>query len=236
MEELLSLEDLLDLQVVDLEIDRLLNERQSLPELESYRNADADATEIANQKAAADGVLRETDLELDRTSGELDLAEEKLAREQNRLYAGGLSARDATYLRQEVQMLERKNGDMEDAVLALLETRETQGQGALDLAERLEVAKAEKARFEAYIQSSWSAIDARIAKKEARKSDIVPLITSDLIELYEDLREIKDGVAVARLAEDVCGGCHLRLTAAEQLEMRQSEPQRCLHCRRILVV
>ena len=236
MEELLSLEDLLDLQVVDLEIDRLLNERQSLPELESYRNADADATEIANQKAAADGVLRETDLELDRTSGELDLAEEKLAREQNRLYAGGLSARDATYLRQEVQMLERKNGDMEDAVLALLETRETQGQGALDLAERLEVAKAEKARFEAHIQSSWSAIDARIAKKEARKSDIVPLITSDLIELYEDLREIKDGVAVARLAEDVCGGCHLRLTAAEQLEMRQSEPQRCLHCRRILVV
>ena len=236
MEELLSLEDLLDLQVVDLEIDRLLNERQSLPELESYRIADADATEIANQKAAADGVLRETDLELDRTSGELDLAEDKLATEQNRLYAGGLSARDATFLRQEVQMLERKNGDMEDGVLALLETRETQGQGAVDLAERLEVAKAEKARFEALIQSSWSAIDARIAKKEARKSDIVPLITSDLIELYEDLREIKDGVAVARLAEDVCGGCHLRLTAAEQLEMRQSEPQRCLHCRRILVV
>ena len=31
MEELLSLEDLLGLQVVDLEIDRLLNERQSLP-------------------------------------------------------------------------------------------------------------------------------------------------------------------------------------------------------------
>ena len=221
MEELLSLEDLLDLQVVDLEIDRLLNERQSLPELESYRIAHADATEIANQKAAADGVLRETDLELDRTSGELDLAEAKLATEQNRLYAGGLSARDATYLRQEVQMLERKNGEMEDAVLALLETRETQGQGAVDLAERLEVAEAEKARFEALIQSSWSAIDARIAKKEARKSDIVPLITSDLIELYEDLREIKDGVAVARLAEDVCGGCHLRLTAAEQLEMRQ---------------
>ena len=236
MKELLSLEDLLDLQVVDLEIDRLLNERQSLPELESYRIADTDATEIARQKAAADGALRKTDLELDRTSGELDLAEEKLATEQNRLYAGGLSARDATYLRQEVQMLERKNGDMEDVVLALLETRETQAQDAVDVAERLEVAKAEKARFEAFIQSSWSAIDARIAKKEARKSDIVPLITSDLIELYEDLREIKDGVAVARLAEDVCGGCHLRLTASEQLEMRQSEPQRCLHCRRILVV
>ena len=236
MEELLSLEDLLDLQVVDLEIDRLLNERQSLPELELYRVADSEATDIAGHKVVAAGALRETDLDLDRLTGELELAEQKLATEQNRLYAGGLSARDATYLRQEVQMLERKSGEMEDVILALLETRETQASDVASLADRLEVADTEKVRLESTIQSLWNGIDARIAKKEARKADIMPLIASDLIELYEELRTLKDGVAVARLAEDVCGGCHLRLTAAEQLDMKRSEPQRCLHCRRILVV
>jgi hypothetical protein len=37
--EIPALADLLDLQAVDLEIDRLLERRQSLPELAEYRTA-----------------------------------------------------------------------------------------------------------------------------------------------------------------------------------------------------
>ncbi len=64
----------------------------------------------------------------------------------------------------------------------------------------------------------------------------MPLIDEDLIALYEDLRRAKDGVGVGRLADGVCGGCHLRITEAEELEVRRSDPPRCIHCRRILVV
>ena len=47
MHELQSLADLLDLQEVDSEIDRLLHRRQSLPELEQYRVAHETAEGIA---------------------------------------------------------------------------------------------------------------------------------------------------------------------------------------------
>ncbi len=235
MEELRSLEDLLDLQDVDLQIDRLLNERQSLPELEEYRNAHDRAVALAAERDAAGVALRETSLDLDKTSGELELAEQKLGAEQNRLYAGGLSARDADYLRREVEMLERKKTDMEDRVLELMEQREAQ-EGALGaVTDRVTGAEEEEAKLKAVIQELWQGIDASLAVKEARKADIVPLIPEDLLDLYEELRPAKDGVAVGRLAEDICQGCHLRLTAAEQLEAKRTDPPRCLHCRRILV-
>ena len=64
----------------------------------------------------------------------------------------------------------------------------------------------------------------------------MPLIPEDLLALYEELRPIKEGVAIGRLVDSICGGCHLRLTAAERLDVTRSEPTRCIHCRRILVL
>jgi predicted nucleic acid-binding Zn-ribbon protein len=235
MEDLRSLADLLDLQDVDLQIDRLLNQRQALPELERYRttHTELEALEASHEEATAE--LREVSLELDKTNGELTIAEQKLAAEQNRLYAGGLSARDADFLRQEVEMLGRKNTEMEDRVLELMELREARDEGAGSLAAEVTERQAAKSALEGEIQSAWKSIDAELAHKEARKADIVPLVDPDLIELYEELRRLKEGVAVGRLADGVCGGCHLALTAAEQLSATRQDPPRCIHCRRILV-
>ncbi|MDH5422299.1 MAG: C4-type zinc ribbon domain-containing protein, partial [Acidimicrobiia bacterium] len=89
---------------------------------------------------------------------------------------------------------------------------------------------------EVEVAEAWKRIDGEIARKESRKEAIVPLIDTDILELYESLRSHKEGVGAARLADGVCGGCHLTLSPAEQLEVLSDEPPRCLHCRRILVV
>jgi predicted nucleic acid-binding Zn-ribbon protein len=43
-------------------------------------------------------------------------------------------------------------------------------------------------------------------------------------------------VAIGALTDSMCGGCHLKLTAAEVLDAKRSDPPRCIHCRRILVI
>jgi predicted nucleic acid-binding Zn-ribbon protein len=236
MEELRSMADLLDLQTVDSEIDRLLHERETVPALEAYKGAHTVTQRLTQQRTEIADQLRQTELALHKTSGELDAAEAKLAAEQNRLYAGGISARDADYLRREVEMLDRKKSEMEDEVLELMESRETLTKQHEQLDEAVAAAEAEKSGHEASITEAWRDIDARIARKETRKGDIVPLIPADLLELYERLREQKDdGVAVGRLGEGTCGACHLRLTPAEQLEATRREPPRCIHCSAILV-
>lgn len=236
MEEMTSLADLLDLQAVDLEIDRLLHERESLPELASYKETHGKLQAATQRLEAAQSQLRETNLAIDKTNGELEIAEDKVAREEMRLYAGGLSARDADYMRREVEMLTRKKGEMEEEVLELLERSDTQSTeveaSSVEVAELTEV----KNSLESQITEAWKAIDARLAGKEERKANIIPLIDQDIVELYEELRTAKGGVGVGRLADGVCGGCHLRITEAEELEVMKSDPPRCIHCRRILVV
>ena len=236
MEELTSLADLLDLQAVDLEIDRLLHERESLPDLAAYRETHEQLSAASARLTAAEASLRETNLAVDKTTGELEIAEDKLGREQMRLYAGGLSARDADYMRREVEMLERKKSEMEEEILELMERSEQQD--AEVTVARTEVADLEqrKAALEARIAEAWKGIDARLAGKEERKAAIVPLVPGDLVDLYEELRKSKGGVGVGRLADGTCGGCHLRITEAEELEVRRSDPPRCIHCRRILVI
>ena len=236
MEDLRSLADLLDLQQIDLHIDRLLHERQSLPELDQYRAAHERTAQLDTELTEASQRLRETSLELDKTEGELEITVARLDAEQNRLYAGGMSARDADYLRREVEMLERQRGEAEDSVLELMERREQEEAQVTDLEAEGKAAAAAKAEIEATIKQAWQAIDAKLATQEARKAEIAPSIPADILDLYEELRSTKEGVGVGALADGMCGGCHLKLTAAEQLEAQRTDPPRWIPCRRILVL
>jgi len=235
MEELRSLEDLLDLQAVDIEIDRLLHRRGSLPELDEYRAAHEEVAALEARMAEVGARLRSADLASDKADGELQLAEAKLQREEQRLFAGGLSARDVEHLRREVEMLRRQTSERETEILTLMEQRDAAQTELNGLEAEHAAAKAHEDRLGGAISGIWKEIDAEIAAKEQRKAAIVPLVDSDLLELYEQLRPTKEGVAVGRLSEGMCGGCHLRLSAAEQAAVVKEHPPRCLHCRRILV-
>lgn len=236
MEPVRSLDDLLELQEVDSQIDRLIDQRQSLPELNDYRSAHEATVRLAAERERTGARLREIELAIDKTTGELEITQRKAGAEEMRLYAGGLSARDADYLRREVELLKARSSGMEEEVLELMESRE---EVEVDLA-RLDAELADetehKATLERSIRDSWKVIDAELAVKERRKSEIVPLIDEDLIVLYEELREASDGRrAVGALNGGVCGACHLMLSGAEENEARRQDPPRCVHCRAILV-
>lgn len=235
MEPVRSLHDLLDLQDVDAHIDRLIDQRQHLPELADYRAAHEATLRLGTARDETGARLREIELAVDKTSGELEITQQKAGAEEMRLYAGGLSARDADYLRREVELLKAKVGGMEDEVLELMESREQIESDLARVDAELESETGRKADLEAGIRESWRLIDAEIAVKEHRKVEIVPLIDEDLIELYEGLRSSLDGRAVGALNNGVCGACHLILSSAEENEARRQDPPRCVHCRAILV-
>jgi predicted nucleic acid-binding Zn-ribbon protein len=236
VEELRSLNDLLDLQQVDTQIDRLIEQRQSLPALEAYRRADAGLRSLIVERDTAAELLKETLRSLDKTSGELEIAKGKADTEEMRLYAGGLSARDADYLRREVEMLRNQVSSMEEEALELMEAQDAAEAESNRLATDFADADAAKAELEGSIKAEWGSIDAEIAAKEARKADIVPMIDEEILELYTELRISREGQqVVGALSDGVCGACHLKLSAAEEDEARREDPPRCIHCMAILV-
>lgn len=236
MSEFQSLADLLELQRVDSEIDRLLDRRASLPELERFKDAHLRADTVRKELGGNETALRELGLDLDRTSGELEMAETKVGQQEQRLYAGGMSAKETENMRLDVQSLRRRVSEAEDRVLELLQTKETFDNETAVIRDQLATVEAEEQQLRGAIKEAWKGIDAELARREERKAAAVTLIPPDLLELYEQLRERKEGVAVGRLDETwVCGGCHLKLSAAERRQALAEDPPRCIHCRRILV-
>jgi predicted nucleic acid-binding Zn-ribbon protein len=233
--EIASLADLLDLQDVDLHIDRLLHRRETLPELAALgatRTAEAD---LGKKLAELETDLRSVRLDRDKAEGELAILEEKLGYEQKRLYAGGMSARETENMRREVEALKIQKDRYEENVLGLLDREESVEGPTVSLRESARQTSERAIELAATVQGRWREIDAEIARFESRKAEVIPLIDTELLELYEKLRKTKEGVAVGRLTGNVCGGCHLGLSATERLEILESFPPRCIHCRRILV-
>ena len=120
--------DLLDLQQVDTEIDRLLEQRQSLPELDRYKQAHGRLEKLQAAALEQDAALGETLSQIKKQEGELEIIEVKRATEERRMFAGGFSAKDLGNLEQEVAMLGRQIASTEDEILAALEVREGQEQ------------------------------------------------------------------------------------------------------------
>lgn len=233
--ELTSLADLLDLQEIDLQIDRLLEQRQSLPELERYKSAHEEAQEKEKERQVLAAELKKLELELDKAEGELEILENKLEEHETRLFAGGMSGRETEHMRLEVQSLKGQRGAMEERVLGMLENIDP-ARAALESVEgEIEVLDARKAELESSIKAQWKKIDAELARKEERKKTALEPIGDELLDLYEKLRGIKEGVAVAPYDHGVCGGCHMALSPAEQEEAFKADLPRCVHCRRILV-
>ena len=233
--ELTSLADLLDLQEIDLQIDRLLDQRQSLPELEQYRAVHESLQSKESERETAAGELKQVELELDKAEGELELLELKLKEHETRLFAGGMSGRETEHMRLEVQSLKGQRGALEEKVLGLLESVDPAREKLNVIESDVRSLEADKDGLETSIKTQWKAIDAELARKEERKKEALAPIDAEMLDLYEKLRGIKEGVAIASYDHGVCGGCHMTLSPAEQDEAFASDLPRCVHCRRILV-
>lgn len=233
--ELTSLADLLDVQALDTQIDRLLEERQSLPQLEEYKQSHEQVTSLEERLQAARGDLRQLELALDKAEGELEILELKLDEHETRLFAGGMSARETEHMRLEVQSLKGQKDALEERVLGLLEEVDPARAVVAGLEKETETESTRRSELETAIKDQWRRIDAEIARKEERKVEAIAPIGEDLLELYEKLRRIKEGVAVAPFDHGVCGGCHMALSPTEQEEAFRDELPRCVHCRRLLV-
>ncbi|MEX1124242.1 MAG: C4-type zinc ribbon domain-containing protein [Acidimicrobiia bacterium] len=233
--EMTSLADLLDVQDLDLQIDRLLDRRKSLPELQAYREAHEEQTSLEKELVDASAVLKTLELDFDKHEGELEILESKLKEHETRLYAGGMSARETEYMRLEVQSLKGQRSAMEERVLTLLEDLDPARDAVQKLESESQTVMSSKGALEKVIKDEWKQIDAELARKEERKKDAIAPVPPDLLEMYEKLRLSKEGVAIGRFEHGVCGGCHMALSAAESAEALDAEIPRCVHCRRILV-
>lgn len=233
-----SLVRLLDLQTEDSAIRRLEERRSALPEAKRLAEVSDTLAELEADIEIATKQAEEINREHARLEGETELAEQKIAREEQRLFSGNVSnPKELGALQAEVAMLKRKKGEKEDELLEVMLQRDQAAETLARLQSERQVAAAEADELGGKVTSLTNEIDAGLAKHDATRTEIAATLPEDLLKLYDQLRASKGGVGAAALETGTCQGCHTKLPAKE-IEKLKAEGglQRCDNCRRILVI
>jgi uncharacterized protein len=140
-------------------------------------------------------------------------------------------------LQHELATLSRRQSELEDAELELMEQRE-QSQGDLDrVDEALGATRQTRAETEARRDTTLCELDKERDWRLGSRTPLVADLPKDLVDLYEKIRE-STGMGAALLRAGRCEGCRLELSGSERSRVRGTAPDevvRCDECRRILV-
>ena len=230
---------LLDLQAVDTTLAQLAHRRRSLPELAEIARLEERVAALTGDLVRLETEVSDLAREERRLEVDVEQVRQRAARDQERLNAGRVgSPKELESLQHEVGSLARRQSDLEDQILELMERRE-EVQGGLDrLRGEAESIGADRDAAAARRDKIWGEIDGEVALGRRARDAIVPDLPAALVTLYEKLREQSGGVGAALLRGNRCEGCHLELPPSELARVRAApaeEVVRCEQCRRILL-
>lgn len=230
-----DLEELLTLQEKELEIEKLramMNELASGKALESLRD------EILSASAEL-GALRSTVEELERDQRraleDLKLVEDRINRDKDRLTKTAVS-RDAIGIQHELETLNKRKLELEDAQLEILSALE---QRNLELANLVSAKQNLEANFQSKkidMQGELDLLKEQFRNLQNEISATGNSLSTELMNLYNAKK--KRGVAVGRMLRNTCGACNMGLTASaahDILSKPTDELVTCPECSAILV-
>lgn len=229
---------LLDIQEIDTAIDRLMARMRVLETGEDAAAALAEANEAERMMGELRLRLDELSRDQMRFEHEIDSMSQKAAAEERRLYDGSVAnARELDSITHEVDNLKKRRSDREDELLALMEVREELEAQERAAAERSEVLRERVAEVGSVAADELERLRTELKERSEARAALAETVDAGFLELYEDLRPQKKGVAAVALIDGVCQGCHEQLSSVYVDRLKRVEgPKRCEHCRRILVI
>jgi uncharacterized protein len=232
------LQRLLDVQAEDTSIKRLEDRRASLPEARRLAEVNENLAELEADLQIANRKNADATRDQERLEGEIELLDQKVAREERRMYSGNVAnPKELSSLQAEVESLKRKKSSMEDELLDVMERKEQIGETVQSLGAEREEAARESAELTAKVEGLTGEIDSELKVHQSERVEVASTIPDDLLALYDKLRGTKNGVGAAALEDGTCQGCHTKLPAKEVERVKtEGGLQRCDNCRRILVV
>jgi uncharacterized protein len=232
-----GMDRLLELQELDLSLDRLQARRETIQGGDEAGAARKLRDEARGRLGELRLALDSVDLESRRLEGDVDSLTRKAEAEEARLYDGSVAhPKELEAIQHEVANLRGRRSRIEDELLDQMVRKE-------DLEGRIRQAEAELAEAEDRLTEIMGStavelddIEAALQSRTVERQALAAAIDEELLELYEDLRRQKKGVGAAALIDGVCQGCHQKLSALELDRLKRAGGiRRCEYCRRILV-
>jgi predicted nucleic acid-binding Zn-ribbon protein len=223
---------LIELQKTELSAGRIIAKKKELPDrmsrLEEEFNACLAAVEKEREKLET---LRKGKREKD---AHLQKGQDTLKRSRERLFEVKTNKEYQSVLK-EIEILEEKNSGMEDEIISLLdeldrlETSLKKQEVELD-ARRLRHEE-EKRKATEELDALARDLDVCIRKSGEMKKNI----PADILRKYEQIKNIRRGVAVVAVWKEICDGCHMSIPPQLYNQLQKAATLiTCPNCNRII--
>ena len=229
---------LLDLQAIDTRLDQIAHATSNLPQHREVAALEDEARTLDTQLVNSRTALSDVQREVEKSEADVQLVRDRAARDRTRLDSGTGTAKDLQALQHELTSLSRRQAELEDIELEIMERAEALGEHVTVLERDQEVLAA---RLAAAVAARDAAMGEYATERDAvagRRAATVTAVGEDLAALYERIRSGHAGIGAAELRQRRCGGCHIELNQVDMNRITQApadEVLRCEECGRILV-
>ncbi len=223
---------LAQLQDLDVRLEQIDHRVAHLPEREIRAGIDAELRALASEARALDVRIGDLERQQRRHEDEVAGIESKRAQNSERLYESHLtSPKEAEALTAEAEALGRRQMEIEDQILELMEQLEPLSRDHDSLAVRQSEAEARRHDVDAAIAAAEGEAQAEREDVLSERTALVASADAELISVYEQRRVSARGEpVVGRLIGANCSACHLDVPAVDHERIGRLDPDELAEC------
>jgi len=224
---------LFQLQQLDLELDRLVTEKQTIT---TSLQGSPTLRKVRAQYEAAQQQLRSGLQAQKEAEWTLEDLTRRLTELENRLYGGSVNnSKELQALQMEAQRLRAQQNRQEEIVLESIDATEAQSKHVEQEHELFSTADEAWQQERTQLQQRLDQLEVRVQELHRKRTAQTQSLDENLLKRYETLRRTKQGRAVSKVEQSSCQWCRVILTPSEIQRVRLNmEIQTCMNCGRIL--
>jgi predicted nucleic acid-binding Zn-ribbon protein len=219
---------LLELQALDTKLQQLSHRASNLPELATIAGLNSVRDGLRATVAEANGAWEDAQLELTRTEADVAVVEARVTRDKERMQSSS-SVKDVAAFEQELAALAKRQSDLEDIELAVMETVEQRVKALSDARAQLEAVEAKIAEASAARDVALSGLTEDQAAAAADREQLAAKVPAELLSLYEKQRA-RYGVGASLLRGGVSSASGVALNSSDMTVVRAAAPDDVLLC------
>lgn len=234
----LDQERLLALQQIDIDLLKIAHKIKNSPLNSNLESLNRSLIDSKNLLIAAETEKSDIQHELSRSEIDVEQVVSRIEKDEKRLASGTGTPKELEQIQHELGTLANRRSELEEVELEIMVRVDDVSKRIKELQKQIASFEAELARVQSELEIEVRSLDSAKQSSLNAREALAPQIEKELLALYEKIRSSSDGLGAAQLVGDSCGGCHLKLNAAEMEKIKSlsdDEVVRCEECRRILI-
>lgn len=227
--------EILTLQTIDDEAAAL---RAALSDTERRLQGDEELLAARRELADLETRLSSVRQRQRRLEDQVESLSDRISREEERLYNGSVKViKELQSLQAEVEHLKANRSTLEDELIGVLDEAEAIDRERQEAFARVRALEERWEKHAQELRREVRRLTSELAQREARREAQKAKINPRALQLYEDLRRRKGGMAVARISGGTCTGC--RVAIPDAMRRKAMSPlglAQCPNCERILSI